>query len=449
VSFRLRLTTIAAVAVAVGIVAASVVVYLIAGRQLRDDADRDLRSRAAVLTAVLPANGPSRVRLKLVQWLAISRKVQATDPGQPQVFLAVNAPHLRVGSRPPLGSIPRLPEAAVVRAGEVWRTIRAGGVDYRVLALPLAGGVVQIARPLTDVNRSLRNLRLLLVWVSLGGIGLAALLGAVVSRAAVAPLRRLAAAADRVIATGSLNERVGRHGQDEIGRLSARFDDMLSSLEESVDAQRQLVADASHELRTPLASLRANLELLLSGSLIDDATRTNVTRDVREELEALTTTMAELLDLARGEELDVQPQQFRLDLTVEAAVTRMTKQTPDTTFEADLEPTVVHAVPERIDRAVSNLLDNARKWTPRGGTVRVQVRSGAVEVRDGGPGVDDADRPLIFQRFYRATSARGTPGAGLGLAIVKQIADASGGSVSVENDPEGGAVFRLQLLEKS
>jgi len=238
---------------------------------------------------------------------------------------------------------------------------------------------------------------------------------------------------------------VRQQGRDEVGKLSGRFDKMLGSLERSVDAQRQLVADASHELRTPLASLRANLELLVSDSFMDEATRSALAHDVHEELEALTTMLSELLDLARGEEIDVQPELFDLDRLVEQAVARIKRRTPDGLFELDLEPSVVRAVPERIERAVVNLLDNARKWTPADGTVRVRVHDGTVEVHDGGPGVAAEDRPLIFERFYRATSARSTPGAGLGLAIVKQIAEASGGSVSVENAAEGGAIFRLRL----
>jgi two-component system, OmpR family, sensor histidine kinase MprB len=446
VSFRLRVTLLTAVAVAVGIAVAAVVVYVTAERQLRNDADRDLRSRAAVLTAVLPSQ--QRPRLKLVQWMAITKKVQRSDPGQPEVFLQVNAPYLVVSAKRPLGTLPRQSTAAVERGGELWRTIRRDGVEYRVLALPFAGGVVQIARPLKDIDQSLHHLRLLLLWVALGGIGFAALVGALVSRAAVGPLRRLVAATDRVIATGELRERIGRHSRDEVGLLSSRFDQMLETLERSILAQRQLVADASHELRTPLASLRANLELLLADPSLEGAARDELVADVREELEALTSIMVELVDLARGEEQDVAAQPFRLDETVEAAVARVRRRAPDLTFRLDLRPTIVEAVPERIDRAVSNLLNNARKWTPTGGTVSVTVRDGAVAVEDSGPGVAEEDRPLIFERFYRATSARGTPGAGLGLAIVKQIAEASGGTISIENAKSGGAVFRLQLLEK-
>jgi two-component system sensor histidine kinase MprB len=445
VSFRLRLTLLTAAAVAVGIVVAAFVVYFTAERQLRNDADRDLRSRAAVLTAVLPSQRP---RLRLVQWKAIATKVQRSNPGQPDVYLQVKAPSLTVGSTSALGTLPPVSAASVERAGQVWRTIRRNGVDFRVLALPFAGGVVQIARPLTDVDRSLHHLRVLLLWVALGGIGFAALLGALVSRAAVGPLRRLVAATDRVIATGDLGERIGRHSRDEVGRLSARFDEMLATLERSILAQRQLVADASHELRTPLASVRANLELLLADRSLDGAAREELVADVHEELEALTSIMAELLDLAHGEEPNVPPQTFRLDETVEAAVARVGRRAPDLNFRLDLRPTVIEAVPERVDRAVSNLLDNARKWTPAGGTVSVSVRDGAVVIQDSGPGVADEDRPLIFERFYRASSARGTPGAGLGLAIVQQIAEASGGSISVENAEHGGAVFTLQLLEK-
>jgi two-component system sensor histidine kinase MprB len=163
----------------------------------------------------------------------------------------------------------------------------------------------------------------------------------------------------------------------------------------------------------------------------------------------MTTLVSELVELARGEEPDPRPSEFRLDEVVRTAVDRTARRSPGVSFRAQLEPSVVTGVPERVERAVSNLLDNARKWSPPSETVDVSVHDGVVEVRDRGPGISVDDRPLVFNRFYRSPAARGMPGAGLGLAIVKQIADASGGSVSVENDPEGGAVFRLQLLEKS
>jgi two-component system sensor histidine kinase MprB len=448
-SFRTRLTLLTAAAVAIGIVAASAVVYFTARQQLRRDADRDLRARAAVLTAVLPPSRPGHP-LALADWLRIASKVESADPDGPRVFFQANTPRFTVDARRQLASIPPLPARLVAQRGVVWRTIRRRGTDYRVLALPLAHGVVQIARPLADVERSLSRLRLLLLWVSLAGIALAVVLGAAVTRAGLAPLRRLAAAADHVIATGDLQQRIDGqgHGRDELAQLGRRFDEMLETLEQSVHAQRQLVADASHELRTPLTSIRANLRLLFGSPPADPAERDAMVSDVEQELESLTTIVGELLDLARGEEPGLEPERFRLDELARAVAERARRRAPDLTFELELEPSVVDAVPERVERAAVNLVDNACKWTPPGGTIRIRVRDGALEVEDGGPGIDPAERARIFERFHRSASANGKPGAGLGLAIVKQVADASGGSVTVGDSPDGGAMFRLQLSER-
>ena len=163
----------------------------------------------------------------------------------------------------------------------------------------------------------------------------------------------------------------------------------------------------------------------------------------------MTTLVAELVELARGEEHELAPKEFRLDEVVRTAVDRAAKRSPDLAFRTQLSPSTVTGMPERVERAVSNMLDNARKWSPPSETVDVSVHEGVVEVRDHGPGIADEDKPLVFNRFYRSESARGTPGAGLGLAIVKQIADAHGGSVSVASAPGGGAILRLQLSPAS
>ena len=210
-------------------------------------------------------------------------------------------------------------------------------------------------------------------------------------------------------------------------------------------AQRQLVADASHELRTPIATLRANFELLAASDGPEAGERAELEADVRDELESMTVLVGELVELARGEERDVQPRPFRLDEVVQTAVDRAARRAPDLSFRTRLEPSVVVGVPERIERAVANLLDNARKWSPARQVVDVAVRQGEVEVRDHGPGIAAEDVPLVFNRFSRSAAARGMPGAGLGLAIVKQIADAHGGRVTVERAPDGGAILRLQL----
>jgi two-component system sensor histidine kinase MprB len=328
-------------------------------------------------------------------------------------------------------------------------TERVDGSISRVLTFEAGGRKVVAASSLLDVSRSLSHLRLLLVFVSLGGIGVAALLGAIVSGRAVAPLRRLTETTERIVDTGDLSERIGQHGRDEISRLSGRLDALLATLEQSMQTQRQLVADASHELRTPIATLRANFELLARPGTLGERERGELLADVNDELESMTTLVAELVELARGEELDVPPSRFRLDEVVGAAVERAARRAPELSFRTELEPTTLEGIPERVEQAVVNLLDNARKWSPSGGTVDVVVRGGVVEVRDEGPGIASDDVPLVFNRFYRSPAARAMPGAGLGLAIVKQIADAHGGSVSIGRASQGGAIVRLELPVES
>ncbi len=266
------------------------------------------------------------------------------------------------------------------------------------------------------------------------------------SSRAVAPLRRLTETTERIVETGDLSRRIGHRGRDEISRLSRRLDELLGTLDASLSAQRQLVADASHELRTPIATLRANFELLANPGALDEHERAELLSDAGSELESMTTLVGELVELARGEERDAFAREFRLDEVVKGAVERAARRSPALAFRTRLEPSLIVGVPERVDRAVANLLDNARKWSPAGSTVDVEVRDGLVEVRDHGPGIASEDRPLVFNRFYRSAAARGMPGAGLGLAIVKQIAEAHGGTVAVDGEPGGGAILRLSFL---
>ena len=220
---------------------------------------------------------------------------------------------------------------------------------------------------------------------------------------------------------------------------------MLEALEESTRAQRQLVADASHELRTPLTSLRTNIEVLASDRTLPPGERERLLNDVVEQLGEMTTLIAELIDLARGEQHVAEPEEVRLDLLAADAVERARRNQPKVTFITDLHESTVHGVPSTIERAVANLLDNAAKWSRPGENVEVGVDNGAVTVRDHGPGIDDEDLPYVFDRFYRARAARGLPGSGLGLAIVRQVARAHGGSVVAERAEGGGTRVVLRL----
>jgi two-component system sensor histidine kinase MprB len=224
---------------------------------------------------------------------------------------------------------------------------------------------------------------------------------------------------------------------------------MLAALEDSVEAQRRLVSDSSHELRTPLTSLRTNIEILGKAEALPAEERRRLLEDVDAELDELSRLVADIVDLARDGEPERFEEDLRLDQLVAHAVDHARRRSPDVTFETDLDDTVVHGSRERLHRAVSNLLDNAVKWSPDGGTVEVRVADAAVSVRDHGPGIAEEDLAKVFDRFYRAPSARALPGSGLGLAIVRQVAESHGGRVSAAQADGGGTIVRLQLVESS
>ena len=262
-------------------------------------------------------------------------------------------------------------------------------------------------------------------------------------RAAVRPVAELTDTAEHVASTRDLTRRIDAHGDDEVARLATAFNTMLEALERSQRAQKQLVADASHELRTPLTSLRTNLEVLARGGPLDAGDRERLREDLVLQLEELTGLVGDLTELARDEEPEIED--VRFDALVEGAVERARRHAPHITYAAELEPTLVSGVPGRLDRAVGNLLDNAAKYSPAGSVVDVRLRDGELTVRDHGPGIPEADRAHVFDRFYRADTARGQPGSGLGLAIVRQVAETHGGTVAAEAADGGGALMRLRL----
>jgi two-component system sensor histidine kinase MprB len=334
--------------------------------------------------------------------------------------------------------------------GAFFSDIHVRGTHLRVLTFPYGvGGAVQVARSLTEVDHSLGRIKNLLILIAGGGIAIAAALGLAVSRAALAPVRRLTTATENVTETGDLSERIDVGGRDELSRLAGSFNAMLGALQESSRAQRQLVADASHELRTPLTSLRTNIEVLASERKLPTGERERLLTDVVDQLSEMTTLISELIDLARGEQQLSEPEEVRLDLVAADAVERARRNRPAVTFTTDLKESMVQGVPATIERAVANLLDNAAKWSPPGGDIEVAVRDGEVSVRDHGPGIDDEDLPYVFDRFYRSPSARGRPGSGLGLAIVRQVAIAHGGEVVAEPADGGGTRMTLRLDGRS
>jgi len=269
-------------------------------------------------------------------------------------------------------------------------------------------------------------------------------MGWVVARAALAPVSRFTRRTEALTANPDLSQRLEIEGEDELARLARSFNATLDALEQSAEAQRHLVADASHELRTPIASLRANIQVLEDADQLPEADRESLRADIIAELDELTALVGDVVELARGSKPSDVVDDVRIDQIVRALVERAERRAPDgVVFHASLQPTVVSGEPERISRAISNLLGNAAKWSPPHGSIEIALADGTLSIRDHGPGFDEADLPHVFDRFYRADNARGMPGSGLGLAIVRQAAEAHGGWVTAANAPGGGALLQV------
>jgi two-component system sensor histidine kinase MprB len=437
VSFRTRLALAAAAAVALAVVLASVIVFVVVRSELRAEVDSALKERAEEISQ----EPPERVG----RFLFGPGPGLGGAEGYPQLVEPDGSAIRPRGADVPLPVTDDVIEVARGEHDAFLTDAEVDGTHLRVITFVYPPYAIQVARPLTEVDNTLDRLRTYLILIALAGIGLAGGLGLVVARAALAPVRRLTVAAENVTQTGDLSERIEVDGEDELSRLASRFNTMLAALEASAKAQRQLVADASHELRTPLTSLRTNIEVLAGTRRLPAAEREPLMRDVVEQLDEMTTLIAELVELSHGDREPSEAKDVRLDVLTADAVERTRRNRPGVEFKTDLQESLVHGVPANLERAIGNLLDNAAKWSPPGGEVEVGVQDGEVTVRDHGPGIDETDRPYVFDRFYRSTSARGMPGSGLGLAIVRQVAEAHGGSVTAEKPNGGGTLMRFRL----
>jgi two-component system sensor histidine kinase MprB len=444
-SFRTRLTIVAAAAVALAVVAASLVTLLVVRNQLRGQVDAALKTRAGEIVSS-PNLHVDQGYLEGAPPPAFGGGdfVQLVDP-QGHTTLT----HFESGTLPPSRTALDIAKKGHgSRFGDA--TIKGTLGDVRVFTVAVRDQqgntyALQVARSLGEVDHTLHRITIFLILTALGGIAIAGGLGLAVSQAAMAPVRRLTQATEKVTETGDLSERIPTGGEDELSRLADSFNTMLAALEESARSQRQLVSDASHELRTPLTSLRTNIEVLARDRKMPAGEREKLLNDVVGQLSEMTALVTELVELARGESHAVEAEDVRLDLLVAEVLERARRDFPQIEFVAELEESELHGVPSTIARAVSNLLDNAAKWSPPGGKVEVLVREGQVIVRDHGPGIEEEHLPFVFDRFYRAPAARKLPGSGLGLAIVKQVAEAHGGGVGAERAEDGGTVMRLRL----
>jgi two-component system sensor histidine kinase MprB len=435
-SLRARLIAVAALAVAVAVAGVAGVAYVAVRRELRGGIETQLRRHTLDLRrqALAQRNNPFGIELRtragdvggFVQVLRSDGTVQSV------VELPVDGDDLAVASG---------------RRTEVLRTTEVAGVKVRMLTSRLLPGYgVQVALPLTTANTQLRRLALAFGLVAAAALALAGFLVWAFSRTALAPVTALTEAAESIAATRDLTLRIDESRRDELGRLAASFNTMLAALEQSVGAQRQLVADASHELRTPLASLRTNVEVLQRVDELPADVREEVLTAIVGQVEELTALVSDVVELARGDEPAEALEDVAYDEVVARCVERARRDWPAASFDVSLVPVTVRGAVRRLDRAVPNLLDNAAKFSGPGARVEVRLApDGVLAVRDHGPGVPADALPHVFGRFYRADEARALPGSGLGLAIVKQIAESHGGRVSLRNAPDGGTVAELVL----
>src|SRR4051794_8512538 len=457
-SYRRRLMLLAAVAVSLAVVLASVVTYVSVRAQLRGSVDDGLRALAdRVATAPLPQTGePTQRRLNTDELrrrsflLLLPSSPLGEQAGYAQVVSSAGRIQPPEAQRALLAAGPRVIAVAQGRARPFFYDSELGGTDVRVYVAPFASGqALQAARSLQETNATMRKLAAVLAGVSLAGIGLAALLGGLVGRSALRPVRRLMRGTRYVAATQDLSRHVEAIGDDELAGLARSFNAMLEALAESRRAQRQLIADASHELRTPLTTVQANVELLSRANELPPAERHQLREDLLSQLRELTALVGDLVELAREHPPESDLEELDLDELVAGCVERMRARGSRVRFTAALSPTRVRGDRVRLERAVMNLLDNARKWSPAGSVVEVEVADGELVVRDGGPGIDEADLPYVFDRFYRSADARRLPGSGLGLAIVRQVAEMHGGAVwaTTPHGARGAELhFRLPAL---
>jgi two-component system sensor histidine kinase MprB len=442
-SLRRRMTVTVAAAVGGFVLLASVIAYVAVRAELRGQVDAQLRAQADFAAAA-------------------AARITTAGVVPPEILSGPRDP----GAGPPAAvRVIENGDTLIERGGfdlqvpapdgeQALSDEELGGESVRVLTAPIGDGrSIQIARPLESVESALANLRTVLFIVVMAGAALGALAARLIANRMLAPVAGLTEAAEHVSETEDLSRRIQVSGDDEVARLAERFNGMLEGLEASRAAldrshseQRQLIADASHELRTPVTSLRTNVELIAGGKL-PDGEIPGALEDALAQTEELGDVIGDLMDLARGEAPDLATEDVRLDHVAAEAVDRARRHSPGVSFELDTEPCIVTGAPDRIARAVNNLLDNAAQHAD-GAPVEVSVSSGRVRVRDHGNGIDPAEADRLFDRFYRGDAARTRPGSGLGLAIVRQVAEAHGGSVAAANAEGGGALFSLQLWKK-
>ncbi|RMI28143.1 sensor histidine kinase [Nocardia stercoris] len=442
VSLRMRVTLLAATVVLVAVAVISIAAYAMVSRALYADVDKQLRARATVMInnnldsfGILPVLQIGSLYSNDIGIALIYPNEQAYVPPQP--------------TNPPIGA-----QELAVAHGAADSSLRTAS-NQRVLAERMkTGATLVISQRLQPTRDVLDRLAWLLFVVGGCGVVGAAACGAAVGRTGLRPIARLSAATERIARTDDLTP-IPVTGDDELARLTVSFNTMLRSLAESRERQQRLVADAGHELRTPLTSLRTNTELLIAAArpgapAVPEQDMAELRADVMAQIEELSTLVGDLVDLAREDAPEAVYDVVDLGEVAERALERARRRRSGIEFVAQLCPWFVYGHEAALERAILNVLDNAAKWSPTGAQVRVTMRESAeglleFVVDDAGPGIPQAERELVFERFYRTTASRSMPGSGLGLAIVKQVVTKHGGTISIDTSERSGALIRIVL----
>ena len=425
----------------------SVAIYATVSKHLLSEVDNTLDARVvAIAESIRPRNnaapGNRRQRNPLEEALLPIRfdtVTQVIDP-RGNVVIALGQVDLPISND--VFEMVANPLAQRMRI-----TTKIDGVPYRILSVPiLRGGALQLGKDISDIESAKEGILLWLFVLGLLAIAASGSAGWFIARRTARPIQKLAAAAEHIAATRELTTTLDISGDAEIEQLATSFNTMLGALRLSREQQQQLVQDASHELRTPLTSLRANSELLERENL-DTETKNLILRDIRAEVDELAALTGELSSLASDQRLVEQLQIVNLGEAVEEVVERARRRSGRIINLERKSPASIRVRPSQLDRAISNLIDNALKFCPTSQPVDVFVSNNRIEVCDHGPGISDADKPHIFDRFYRAVATRALPGSGLGLAIVKQFADDHDAVVNAVDTPGGGATISIVFSE--
>ena len=437
-SFRARVAVLVALVVAIAVACVAGSFLYLARGQAVESIDSKLRLRASAVIQLSEKFGRLR---------EFDRRMFG-DYAPDDVLLQVFDDNRRIWASN-VEPLPILPENLLVAQRKISSrisTTEIAGYRMRVLTLPLRtpGRAAMVARPMDEVDAQLAGLWRMSIQIFVIGVAGSGLIGFVVAGRVVRPVRRLTEAAKRVAETQNVDQPIDVKRDDEFGQLASSFNEMMGALSLSREQQHRLVTDASHELRTPITSLRTNLEYMQRNSSIEEDERRLILDDVLFELDELTGLVTELVDLATDQHHMGEAECIELDELVDAVVQRHRRRTSYNIVYTATSSQII-AAPALVERAVSNMVDNALKWNPPDSSVQVRVENGSVIVSDSGPGIPVEEHEQVFERFYRTEGARSFPGSGLGLSIVRHVAESFGGQARIIDDGQPGTTIELSF----